>query len=151
MAARLHTAITAEITEKTIANAWQKVMKALSRFESFSKHSKRCTAALSVLYNQVPQQYQHQQHRLNLHHSGEQQEQQEQQARFYMPHQVPHQGTTLQSVHYDGEISDRHAVDLPRLDEVNPLAGSNGGQSYPLSISEHLTSSALICLKRCNV
>lgn len=61
VAARLHPAITAEVTEEAITNAWQAVMKALGRFQSFSKHAKRCMAALQVLFDQVPQQHRYKQ------------------------------------------------------------------------------------------
>ena len=70
IAARLHPLIVAEVTEMAITEGWLGVMKVMDRLQSFSKHAKRCSAALSMLYDRVPQQHQRQQQRLQqLHHS----------------------------------------------------------------------------------
>lgn len=58
VAARLHPLIVAEVTETAVAEGWLGVMKVMDRLQSFSKHAKRCSAALRVLYDQVPQQHQ---------------------------------------------------------------------------------------------
>ena len=77
VAGRLHPSITAEVTEQAITSAWHAVMRVLGRFQSFSKHAKRCAAALSVLFDQVPQQHQHQQQRLQQRRNRKSQQQQQ--------------------------------------------------------------------------
>lgn len=61
VAARLHDSIIAEITEQVITHAWRDLMNSLGHFQNFSKHAKRCSAALIVLDDQVTQQYRQQQ------------------------------------------------------------------------------------------
>ena len=62
VAARFHSTIKAEVTERAISDAWYSVIKILKRFQSFSKYAKKCVAAVSVLFDQVPQQLDHEQH-----------------------------------------------------------------------------------------
>lgn len=78
IAARLHIAVVAEVTEKAIVDGWHSVMETLRRFSSLSKYAARCAATLNVLFEQV----------LQRHLEGEQQQQQHQTAKV---NQVQHQ------------------------------------------------------------
>jgi hypothetical protein len=58
VAARLDHSLLAEVTEQAIRESWVKAMRILSRYELFSKHAKRCSAALCLISNLVIQQTQ---------------------------------------------------------------------------------------------
>ena len=79
VAARLHPAIAAEISDKIIMDAWHSVLMILDRFQAFTKHAKRCAAAVTLLFDQVPQQQRHQQQQRVQRHRHQQTLQQQQQ------------------------------------------------------------------------
>ncbi|KAL6252548.1 hypothetical protein RBB50_000267 [Rhinocladiella similis] len=59
VAARLNQSLLAEVTEQAIDQSWTKAMNILGRFEDFSPHARRCSAAMALLLDQVNQQSNH--------------------------------------------------------------------------------------------
>ena len=80
IAGRLHPAITAEVPEEAIIKAWRTVMKIMTCFQRYGSHAKRSTAALNVLFDQVPQQHRKHRRRLQQPRPGVNFQQQQQQA-----------------------------------------------------------------------
>lgn len=57
VAARLRSAIVAEVTELAIARSWQRAIEILNRYEAFGASAQRVVATLQILYDKVPEQY----------------------------------------------------------------------------------------------
>ena len=57
IAARLSSAILADIPEDTILDGWHKAMELLRRYSSFSASIKRLTTTLALLFEAVPRQF----------------------------------------------------------------------------------------------
>ncbi|KIX07448.1 uncharacterized protein Z518_02101 [Rhinocladiella mackenziei CBS 650.93] len=57
IAARLSSAILADVSEETILDGWHKAMDVLKRYSLFSASIKRLTTTLTLLFEAVPRQY----------------------------------------------------------------------------------------------
>ena len=57
VAARLRSALIAEISEDAIAQSWQHAIEILNRYEAFGASAQRVVATLQILYDKVPERY----------------------------------------------------------------------------------------------